>query len=185
VIARAAETGLAESFLFIEGRPYDGMRDLYNAADLFVLPSVSTRTWKEQFGMALVEAMACGTPVVSTTSGSIPEVVGDAGILVPANDPKELAGAVASLCLSGALRSELAGKGRARAVERFDSRVGAKRVGECSSGSSGRTPSPPARLPFPGSAPCLRPASGPGEPAGARGPAGPVPRRGGRPPRPR
>jgi glycosyltransferase involved in cell wall biosynthesis/2-polyprenyl-3-methyl-5-hydroxy-6-metoxy-1,4-benzoquinol methylase len=130
VIARAAETGLAESFLFIEGRPYDGMRDLYNAADLFVLPSVSTRTWKEQFGMALVEAMACGTPVVSTTSGSIPEVVGDAGILVPANDPKELAGAVASLCLSGALRSELAGKGRARAVERFDSRVVAKRVGE-------------------------------------------------------
>jgi|GEM_PF-589055 len=130
VMARAEEIGIAKWFLFIEGHPYDRMRDLYNAADVFVLPSISTRMWKEQFGMVLAEAMACGTPVVSTTSGSIPEVVGDAGILVPANDPGELAGAIALLCSTDGLREELGRKGRARAVGRFDSRTVAKRVGE-------------------------------------------------------
>jgi len=130
VMARAEEIGIAKLFLFIEGHPYDRMRDLYNAADIFVLPSISTRMWKEQFGMVLVEAMACGTPVISTTSGSIPEVVGNAGILVPANDPGELAGAIALLCSSDELLDELGRKGRARAVERFDSRTVAKRVGE-------------------------------------------------------
>ena len=129
-MARAEEIGIAKRFLFIEGYPYDRMRDLYNAADIFVLPSISTRMWKEQFGMVLAEAMACGTPVVSTTSGSIPEVVGDAGILVPANDPGELAGAIALLCSSDEIRDELGRKGRARAVERFDSRTVAIRVGE-------------------------------------------------------
>ena len=130
VMARAEEIGIAKRFLFIEGHPYDRMRDLYNAADIFVLPSISTRMWKEQFGMVLAEAMACGTAVISTTSGSIPEVVGDAGILVPANDPGELAGAIALLCSAHELRDELGRKGRARAVERFDSRTVAKRVGE-------------------------------------------------------
>jgi glycosyltransferase involved in cell wall biosynthesis/SAM-dependent methyltransferase len=130
VMSRAREIGLGESILFVESHPYDRMRDLYNAADLFVLPSISMRMWKEQFGMVLAEAMACGTPVISTSSGSIPEVVGDAGILVPANDPGELAGAIASLCLSGDLRAELGRKGRERAVGRFDSKVVARQVGD-------------------------------------------------------
>ncbi|MHB1011374.1 MAG: glycosyltransferase [Desulfobacteria bacterium] len=130
VMARAGEIGIGKLFLFIEGYPYDRMRDLYNAADVFVLPSISMRMWKEQFGMVLVEAMACGTPVVSTTSGSIPEVVGNAGILVPANDPGELAGAIALLCSADEMRDELGRKGRARAVEGFDSKTVAKRMGE-------------------------------------------------------
>ncbi|MCL2102597.1 MAG: glycosyltransferase [Syntrophorhabdaceae bacterium] len=130
VMARVREVGLDASFIFIESRPYDRMRDLYNAADLFVLPSISTRIWKEQFGMALAEAMACGVPAISTTSGSIPEVVGDAGILVPESDPTELALAIASLCVSASLREELGRKGRARALERFSSEKVAARVGD-------------------------------------------------------
>jgi glycosyltransferase involved in cell wall biosynthesis/SAM-dependent methyltransferase len=130
VMARAGEIGIAERFLFIESHPYGRMRDLFNAADLFVLPSISTRMWKEQFGMVLIEAMACGAPVVSTTSGSIPEVVGDAGILVPANDPGELSAAIALLCSSDELRRKLGRTGRERAVERFDSGKIAERVGE-------------------------------------------------------
>ncbi|MBP2673624.1 MAG: putative glycosyltransferase [Deltaproteobacteria bacterium] len=130
VMARAEDVGLGKSFLFIESHPYERMRDLFNAADLFVLPSISTRIWKEQFGMVLVEAMACGVPVVTTLSGSIPEVVGDAGILVPPDDPGELAGAIAALCLSGDTRRELGRKGRARAVARFDSKGIAIQVAE-------------------------------------------------------
>ncbi|MEW6720414.1 MAG: glycosyltransferase, partial [Thermodesulfobacteriota bacterium] len=130
VTARAEEIGLGSSFHFVESHPYGRMRDLYNAADLFVLPSISMRMWKEQFGMVLAEAMACGAPVISTLSGSIPEVVGDAGLLVPSNDPGELARAIASLCFSGDLRKMLGRKGRERAVARFDSRVVAKQVAE-------------------------------------------------------
>ncbi|MBE0569819.1 MAG: glycosyltransferase [Deltaproteobacteria bacterium] len=150
VMARAGEIGLGKSFLFVESHPYDRMRELFNAADLFVLPSISTRMWKEQFGMVLVEAMACGTPVVSTSSGSIPEVVGDAGILVPANDPGELAQAIASLCLDGNMRQDLGRKGRARAVGRFDSKGVAQQVGEVFDGvlrEGGRAAEPP---PVPG-----------------------------------
>lgn len=130
VMARAGEIGIAERFLFIEGYPYGRMRDLFNAADIFVLPSISTRMWKEQFGMVLVEAMACGTPVVSTSSGSIPEVVGDAGILVPANDPGDLSRAISRLCRDDALLSDLGGQGRRRAVAEFDSGKVAERVGK-------------------------------------------------------
>ena len=130
VMARAGETGMGSSFRFVESHPYDRMPGLFNAADLFVLPSISMRMWKEQFGMVLVEAMACGTPVVSTSSGSISEVVGDAGLLVPANDPGELAKAIAALCLSVDLRRELGERGRTRAVERFGSKTIARQVAD-------------------------------------------------------
>ena len=171
VMARAGEIGIEKLFLFIEGYPYDRMRDLYNAADIFVLPSISTRMWKEQFGMVLAEAMACGTPVISTSSGSIPEVVGDAGILVPSNDPGELAGAIALLCSDHELRDGLGRKGRARAVERFDSRTVAKRVGEV----FGKVLEGPAR---PADSPRRRDVTPPPEPSNPRAAADilPVPR---------
>jgi glycosyltransferase involved in cell wall biosynthesis len=130
VMERARELGLSPSVLFIESHPYDRMRDLFNAADVFVLPSISTRKWKEQFGMVLVEAMACGTPVVSTTSGSIPEVVGGAGILVPANDPGDLSRAISTLCGDDELLTDLGRRGRRRAVAEFDSGKVAERVGK-------------------------------------------------------
>ena len=129
VMGRVGELGLSSSVIFIESHPYGRMRDLFNAADVFVLPSISTRHWKEQFGMVLVEAMACGTPVISTSSGSISEVVGDAGILVPANDPGDLSRAISRLCRDQALLDELRGKGRRRAVAGYDSRKTAAKVG--------------------------------------------------------
>jgi starch synthase len=62
--------------------PYSQIHRLYQRSDLFFLPSSSTATWEEQYGMALLESMACGIPVVTTRTGAIPEVVGDAGVLV-------------------------------------------------------------------------------------------------------
>ena len=53
------------------------------ALDALVLPSESTPLWKEQFGHVLIEAMACGVPVVGSDSGAIPEVIGEAGLLFP------------------------------------------------------------------------------------------------------
>ncbi len=75
--------------------PYDAMPRLYASTDLFVLPSIPTPVWEEQFGMVLAESMACGKAVISTQSGAIPEVVGDTGVLVPPYDYRALADAMA------------------------------------------------------------------------------------------
>ena len=61
----------------------------YSLADIFVLPSLL-----EGFGFPLAEALSCGTPVISTSAGSIPEVVGPCGILVPPRDATRLAEAI-------------------------------------------------------------------------------------------
>jgi len=119
--SRVEELGVGSVVTFIEGYPYHRMHEMYNMADIFVLPSISTRTWKEQFGMVLIEAMACGLPVISTLSGSIPEVVGDAGILVQSNDPRGLFTAIMKLLKDDTLNKELSIKGRERAINEFDS----------------------------------------------------------------
>ena len=90
-----------------------------NAMDLLCAPSQTTPRWREQFGRMLVEAMACGVPVVASTSGEIPHVVGDAGVVVEEHDVDAWTAAVASLARDAARRQELGALGRARAIERF------------------------------------------------------------------
>jgi glycosyltransferase involved in cell wall biosynthesis len=83
------------------------------ALDCLVLPSRTTAHWKEQFGRVLIEAMACGVPVVGSSSGAIPTVIGDAGRVFPEGDFAALGRELTALSLDGALRSELGGRGRA------------------------------------------------------------------------
>jgi glycosyltransferase involved in cell wall biosynthesis len=85
-----------------------------------VLPSISTPHWQEQFGMAMIEAMACGRPVISTQSGAIPEVIGDAGVLVPPNDFGALSDALEDLIESSDLCVAMGAAARERAVAEFD-----------------------------------------------------------------
>jgi len=106
----------------IGGFPYSSVPQLHNIADIFVLPSIPTPTWQEQFGYVLVESMACGKPVISTTSGAIPEVVADAGVLVPPNDFLSLAKALEDLIQDERKRLELGEKARRLAEETFDAR---------------------------------------------------------------
>ena len=82
--------------------------------DIFVLPSLL-----EGFGIPLVEAMACGLPIVTTAAGSIPEVAGDAALIVPPRDSAALADALRRLLQSPALRAELRERGLRRVRAHF------------------------------------------------------------------
>jgi glycosyltransferase involved in cell wall biosynthesis len=87
----------------------------YRLAGIVVIPSIY-----EGFGLPAAEAMACGTPVVSTTAGALPEIVGDAGILVPPADAKALAEAISALIINPTKRKYLSEIGRKRIVQMFN-----------------------------------------------------------------
>jgi glycosyltransferase involved in cell wall biosynthesis len=84
-----------------------------------VLLSQTTRTWKEQFGRVIIEAQACGTPVIGSDSGSIPSVVGSGGWIVGEDDVVALAALLDRLADNPAQIAEKASEGLAQAAQRF------------------------------------------------------------------
>jgi glycosyltransferase involved in cell wall biosynthesis len=90
-----------------------------NAMDLLCAPSHATPLWQEIFGRMIIEAFACGVPVVASRSGEIPNVLGEAGILVDENNSKEWVRSLVSLITDPALRKCLAGQGIARVHAKF------------------------------------------------------------------
>lgn len=90
-----------------------------SALDVLVLPSKTRRHWKEQFGRVLVEAMACGVPVVGSDSGEIPRVIGHAGLVFAEGDARALAERLRSLIADSQFRSDIGTQGRARVLEHF------------------------------------------------------------------
>lgn len=111
---------LEKSALLIGSFPYAMMPKIHALADIFALPSIPTPKWQEQFGYVLIESMACGKPVISTLTGSIPEVVADAGVLVPPNDFTSLSKALVELIMDETKRCELGWQARQRVKEVFD-----------------------------------------------------------------
>ncbi|MDY7040905.1 MAG: glycosyltransferase [Chloroflexota bacterium] len=87
--------------------------------DALVLPSQTRPNWKEQFGRALVEAMACGVPVVGSDCGEIPHVIGEAGLVFPEGDVEALRGHLARLMRDLSLRADLARRGRDRVLAHY------------------------------------------------------------------
>ena len=77
---------LEEACVFAGSVPYSEMPTVFRSVDAFVLPSIATDEWQEQFGMALIEAMACTTPCVTTWSGAIAEIAQDAAVMCQPND---------------------------------------------------------------------------------------------------
>jgi glycosyltransferase involved in cell wall biosynthesis len=110
VFARVEALNLSDEVHFVGYVPAEDLPRWYNAASLFVYPSLY-----EGFGLPPLEAMACGTPVVTSTASSLPEVVGDAGLLVDPTDTEELASAMGLVLADAGLREEMRGAGLARA----------------------------------------------------------------------
>jgi glycosyltransferase involved in cell wall biosynthesis len=92
--------------------PDETLAALYRLAAVFVFPSLY-----EGFGLPPLEAMASGTPVVTSNVSSLPEVVGDAALLVDPYEPEAIAGAVRMVLTDDALREDLRRQGLARARE--------------------------------------------------------------------
>lgn len=106
---------------WVERVPYERMPELYDFADISVLPSVTTPNNEEQFGMAILEAMSCETATVVTDVGGLPYLVedGETSIVVRERSPMSLRSAIETLLSDSDRRSSLAKAGRARAVEEF------------------------------------------------------------------
>lgn len=121
------EVGKVE--LLVAGNvPYERMPEVYRLADVFVMPSKTTKTWEEQYGMALIEAMASGLPIVAYGSGSIPDILGKAGIVVDEGDVKALEKKLTELVNYPHKRKALGILARKRAEKHFDSRIFAKKL---------------------------------------------------------
>lgn len=108
-----------------------GQRELaafYRDLDVLAVPSVPTAGWREQFGRVAVEAMASGCVVVASSTGALPDVVGDAGVLVPPRDAAALGAALIDLHGDPVRAHELRVRGLARARAYSWDRIGAQYV---------------------------------------------------------
>ena len=114
-----AASGLLNRTEFVGAVSYDQMPQFYQGLDVVVVPSRTTNWVREQFGRVIIEAMASGIPVIGSTSGAIPEVIGNAGLVIPEGDAASLAAGLRRMLADEALRSRLAGMGRKRALQNF------------------------------------------------------------------
>ena len=111
------ELGIEGAVHFVTGVPQERIVELYAEAEVAVVPSLY-----EGFSLPAIEAMACGVPVVGTTGGAVPEVVGkddETALIVPPKDAEALAVAIGRLLDDSRLRDRIGAAGRERVMERF------------------------------------------------------------------
>ncbi|MEP1471435.1 MAG: glycosyltransferase family 4 protein [Halieaceae bacterium] len=118
-----ASLGIGDKVQFVNGISTEDMVRYYAEATIAVVPSVY-----EGFGLPAGEAMACGVPVVSTDGGALPEVVGDAGVIVPAKSAEALATAIEALLADPEQRRVMGEAGRRRIEEKFSWEVCAREM---------------------------------------------------------
>ena len=124
-----ARLGLTDIVTTISGVSDEDLARLYGEAEVAIVPSLY-----EGFSLPAIEAMSCGVPVVATTGGALPEVVGvsdETGLLVEPNDPEALVGAIRRLLDDADLRARLGAAGRQRVIERFTWEVTARGTAAC------------------------------------------------------
>jgi glycosyltransferase involved in cell wall biosynthesis len=108
--ALAAELGITDDVVFVGGVPLEETVNFYRAADVFVYPSMN-----ETFGLPILEAMACGCPVVTSDTSAMPETAGGAALLADPQEPASIAKAIIEAAAPG--NDRLRDAGRTRAAE--------------------------------------------------------------------
>ena len=121
--------GFKDRIVFFDAR-HEEMGRYMNAADIVVMPSVSSAVWSEQYGRVAPEAMACGRVVVVSNSGALPEVVGDAAVIVPEGDVEKLAQTLRRLFEDETLRRNIGPRAAQHAEGNHSLRVQVQRMDE-------------------------------------------------------
>jgi glycosyltransferase involved in cell wall biosynthesis len=116
---RATTLGFADRVTWERGLVSTEIPSRLRSFTVLVQPSLTRLHWKEQFGRAVMEAMACGIPVIGSDSAEIPHVLGGAGLLVSEGQPEALRNALARLLADPELRRELGRRGRARVLANY------------------------------------------------------------------
>ncbi len=121
--------GIGQYVQFRAAMPSTGVAELLRQTDILVLPSRTAGKWKEQFGRVLIEAMASKVAVLGSSSGAIPEVIGDAGRIFREGDTNDLADNLADLIRSPDARMKLSERGYVRVIQHYtQERIAAQTV---------------------------------------------------------
>ncbi|MEM4723706.1 MAG: glycosyltransferase [Candidatus Hadarchaeum sp.] len=126
------ELHLNQEIVRIPAVPHNRISDFYNCIDLLCLPSRTTAHWKEQFGRVLIEAMACGVPVVGSDSGAIPYVIRETGggLIFRERDPEDLAEKLIYLLSNPEERQKLGQRGQESVRQKYSYEMVAKQFYE-------------------------------------------------------
>ncbi len=119
-LIRISQIDGLENSINIENHPYESIHQIYKKADLLVLPSKSTKTWEEQYGMVLLEALATGLPIIAYDSGAIKEVLQGTNLLIKEGDKKALAYSIKRLIGNVDLSAKMRLKSRKLAEKRYN-----------------------------------------------------------------
>jgi glycosyltransferase involved in cell wall biosynthesis len=122
LIEEANRLELSSKLIFVPPMMNEYVVPYINCMDVLVLPSFEVSTWKEQFGHVLIEAMACGVPVIGSSSGEIPNVIGDAGLIFKEKDAQDLRDKIEQVMNDRNLAGELTKKGMVRVIKKYTHR---------------------------------------------------------------
>jgi glycosyltransferase involved in cell wall biosynthesis len=128
LLARLQRHSLQERVYWAGALPKDQLLATLPLFDVLILPSITTPHSVEQFGAVLAEAMACGVPVIGSDSGGIPEVVGEAGLIVPEGDPAALAQAILRAAEDEGWRQQTKSSGQERYRNHFSCKAYARSI---------------------------------------------------------
>lgn len=119
---------LQDKVVFYSHIAREKIPEFLNKMDILVLPSVTSKNWKEQFGRVIIESFASKVVVVGSDSGAIPEVVGDAGIIFKENNPKDLSNKLKELMEDNDLFIKYLNKGYERVKNKYTNEIIAENI---------------------------------------------------------
>jgi glycosyltransferase involved in cell wall biosynthesis len=121
LVAAAQRNGLENRITWAGYVPHDAVAETYRAMDVLVVPSRTVPSWKEQFGRVVVEALACGVPVIASDSGELPNLVEQTGggWLFREGDSADLARVIGAVRTESARAASVAGRGRESVAKMF------------------------------------------------------------------